>query len=135
MKRLIACVTFDFDALSGLVARGLTSPTPVSRGEFGAVAVPRILALLERFGVKTSFFIPGVVIDTYPAVCEQVVAAGHEIGHHGWAHIPPASQSPEEEEAGLVRGIERLRRLTGRKPAGYRSPSWDLSADTLRLLV
>jgi len=135
MKRLIACVTFDFDAMSGLVARGLTSPTPVSRGEFGAVAVPRILALLERFGVKTSFFIPGVVIDTYPAVCEQVVAAGHEIGHHGWAHIPPASQSPEEEEAGLVRGIERLRRLTGRKPAGYRSPSWDLSADTLRLLV
>jgi len=135
MKRLIACITFDFDAMSGLVARGLTSPTPVSRGEFGAVALPRILALLERFGIKTSFFIPGVVIDTYPALCDRIVAAGHEIGHHGWTHVPPANLKPEEEEAGLVRGIERIRQLTGRKPAGYRSPSWDLSADTVRLLL
>ena len=62
MKRLIACITFDFDAMSGLVARGLTSPTPVSRGEFGNVAVPRVLKLLNRFGIKTSFFIPGVVM-------------------------------------------------------------------------
>jgi peptidoglycan/xylan/chitin deacetylase (PgdA/CDA1 family) len=135
MKRLIACITFDFDAMSGLVARGLTSPTPVSRGEFGAIALPRILALLERFGVKTSFFIPGVVIDTYPKLCEQIVSAGHEIGHHGWTHVPPASLKPDEEEMGLARGIERLQKLTGRKPTGYRSPSWDLSADTVRLLV
>ena len=53
-QRLIACVTFDFDAMSGLVARGLTSATPVSRGEFGAVAMPRVLALLERFWIRTS---------------------------------------------------------------------------------
>ena len=135
MKRLIACVTFDFDAMSGLVARGLTSPTPVSRGEFGAVALPRILQLMERFGIKTSFFIPGVVIDTYPALCEAIVKAGHEVGHHGWTHVPPANLKPEEEEAGLVRGIERIRQLTGKVPVGYRSPSWDLSADTVRLLL
>jgi peptidoglycan/xylan/chitin deacetylase (PgdA/CDA1 family) len=106
MKRLIACITFDFDAMSGLVARGLTSATPVSRGEFGAVALPRILRLMERFGIKTSFFIP-----------------------------PPANLKPEEEEAGLVRGIERIRRLTGKVPVGYRSPSWDLSSETVRLLL
>jgi peptidoglycan/xylan/chitin deacetylase (PgdA/CDA1 family) len=135
MKRLVACITFDFDAMSGLVARGLTSPTPVSRGEFGAVALPRILALLDRFGIKTSFFIPGVVIDTYPELCERIVKAGHEVGHHGWTHVPPANLKPEEEEAGLVRGLERIQALTGRKPTGYRSPSWDLSADTVRLLL
>jgi hypothetical protein len=63
MARHIACITFDFDAMSGLVARGLTSPTPVSRGEFGAVALPRILDLLKRRGIPASFFIPGVIID------------------------------------------------------------------------
>lgn len=135
MKRLIACVTFDVDAMSGLVARGLTSATPVSRGEFDTVAVPRILALLDKFSIKTSFFIPGVVIETYPAMCESIVKAGHEIGHHGWTHVPPASLKPEEEEEGLERGLERIERLCGKRPVGYRSPSWDLSADSVRLLL
>ncbi len=135
MARHIACITFDFDAMSGLVARGLTSATPVSRGEFCAVAVPRVLALMERYGIKTSFFIPGVVIDTYPQVCEQIVAAGHEVGHHGWTHVPPASLKPEQEEADLVRGTERIVQLTGKKPVGYRSPSWDLSPITVPLLL
>jgi peptidoglycan/xylan/chitin deacetylase (PgdA/CDA1 family) len=134
-KRLIACVTFDFDAMSGMVARGLTSPTPVSRGEFGAVALPRILDLLARHGIRTSFFIPGVVIGTYPQLCERIVAQGHEVGNHGWTHVPPANLKPEEEEAGLVRANEGIARLTGRKPAGYRSPSWDLSPQTLGLLI
>jgi peptidoglycan/xylan/chitin deacetylase (PgdA/CDA1 family) len=116
MKRLIACISFDFDAMSGLVARGLTSATPVSRGEFGAVALPRILDLMKRFGIKTSFFIPGVVIDTYPALCERIVAEGHEVGHHGWTHVP-------------------VKQLTGKAPIGFRSPSWDLSPDTVRLLL
>jgi len=135
MARHIACITFDFDAMSGLVARGLTSATPVSRGEFCAVAVPRVLALMERYGIRTSFFIPGVVIDTYPQVCEKIVAAGHEVGHHGWTHVPPASLKPEQEEADLARGIERIVQLTGKKPRGYRSPSWDLSPVTLPLLL
>ncbi|QJR12084.1 Peptidoglycan deacetylase [Usitatibacter rugosus] len=134
-QRLIACVTFDVDAMSGLVARGLTSATPVSRGEFDTVAIPRILKLLDRYSIKTSFFIPGVVVDTYPAMCESIVKAGHEIGHHGWTHVPPANLKPEQEEAEMVRGLERLKQLTGKVPVGYRSPSWDLSADTVRLLL
>jgi peptidoglycan/xylan/chitin deacetylase (PgdA/CDA1 family) len=135
MKRLIACITFDFDAMSGLVARGLTSATPVSRGEFGAIALPRILDLMKRFGIKTSFFIPGVVIDTYPALCERIVAEGHEVGHHGWTHMPVSSLKPDEEEAALVRATERIKQLTGKVPVGFRSPSWDLSPDTVRLLL
>ncbi|MEI2416032.1 polysaccharide deacetylase [Orrella sp. JC864] len=134
-QRHIACLTFDFDAMSGLVARGLTTPTPVSRGEFGAVAVPRILSLLARYDAKASFFIPGVVIGTYPQVCEQIVRAGHEIGHHGWTHVPPSSLTLEQEEEGLARGTESIVRLTGKPPVGYRSPSWDLGPNTLALLL
>ncbi|MEB2400992.1 MAG: polysaccharide deacetylase [Alcaligenaceae bacterium] len=135
MNRHYACITFDFDAMSGLVARGLTTPTPVSRGEFGAVALPRILDLLKRYDIKASFFIPGVVIGTYPRECEQILACGHEIGHHGWTHVPPANLTPEQEEDGLIRGIEKIRELTGAAPRGYRSPSWDLSTSTVELLL
>ncbi len=135
MKQLMACLTFDFDAMSGLVARGMTTPTPVSRGEFGAVAVPRILELLKRHQIKSSFFVPGVVIGTYPQLCERIVAEGHELGNHGWTHMPPASLPPGLEEEGLIRGNEAIFKLTGKNPAGYRSPSWDLSDHTVGFLL
>jgi hypothetical protein len=64
-RKHIVCITFDFDAMSGFIARGLTSPTPISRGEFGAVAVPRILKLLAKYRVPASFFIPGFTLETY----------------------------------------------------------------------
>jgi peptidoglycan/xylan/chitin deacetylase (PgdA/CDA1 family) len=128
-------MTFDFDAMSGMIARGLTTATPVSRGEFGPVAVPRILALLEEYGVRTTWFIPGFTIETYPAQCETVLAAGHEIAHHGWTHMPPNDMTREQEEAGLVRGNEAIKRLSGRNARGYRSPSWDLSPHSIELLL
>jgi peptidoglycan/xylan/chitin deacetylase (PgdA/CDA1 family) len=135
MTRHIACISFDFDAMSGFIARGLTSPTPISRGEFGAVAVPRILALLRKYSVRCTWFIPGHTLETYPAQCRQVVEAGHEIGHHGWSHVPPNDLDYSQEEEGLARANEQIRKLTGRKARGYRSPSWDLSPSSVRLLL
>jgi peptidoglycan/xylan/chitin deacetylase (PgdA/CDA1 family) len=135
MARHIVCLTFDFDAMSGFIARGMTTPTPISRGEFGVVASERILALLRRHEVPTTWFIPGHTIETYPAASAKVVEAGHEIGHHGWTHVPPANLSREAEEAGLVRGNEAIKKLSGQVARGYRSPSWDLSPHTIELLL
>lgn len=135
MSRHIACLTFDFDAMTGFAARGQTSPTPISRGEFGAVGAARLLELLARYGLKASFFVPGIVLKTYPETCGRIAEAGHEIGHHGWSHVPPADLSREKEEEGLVRGNEAIAALTGREARGYRSPSWDLSAHTVDLLL
>ena len=136
MPRHIACLTFDFDAMSGFIARGMTSPSALSRGEFGAdVAAPRLLALLARYGVPASWYIPGHTLESYPDVCVRVLEAGHEIGHHGWTHVPPASLSREQEEEGLERANEQIRKLTGRPARGYRSPSWDLSTDSVALLL
>jgi peptidoglycan/xylan/chitin deacetylase (PgdA/CDA1 family) len=135
MARHIVCLTFDFDAMSGWVARGMTTPTPISRGEFGAVGARRILALLERYALRASWFVPGVIIETYPEICARIVAAGHEIGHHGWSHVPPAALGRDQEEAGLIRGNEAIERLCGRRARGYRSPAWDLSPHTIDLLL
>jgi peptidoglycan/xylan/chitin deacetylase (PgdA/CDA1 family) len=135
MPRHIACLTFDFDVMAGWVARGMITPTPISRGEFGIVGAKRILALLEKYAIRTTWFVPGVIIETYPKVCARVVEGGHEIGHHGWTHVPPAALSREQEREGLALGNQAIARLCGRKARGYRSPAWDLSPDTVDLLL
>src|SRR6478735_9334314 len=128
VPRHIVCLTFDFDTQSGFIARGMTTPTPLSRGEFGLVGARRILALLKSSGIRATWFVPGFTIESHPAACEAVA-------HDSWAHVPPAQQSREEEEADLVRANEAIARLTGRKARGYRSPSWDLSENTIDLLL
>ena len=135
MSRHIVCLTFDFDTQSGFIARGMTTPTPLSRGEFGLVGARRILALLKSFGLRATWFVPGFTIESHPRACEAVVQEGHEVAHHSWAHVPPAQQSREEEEADLVRANGAIARLTGRKARGYRSPSWDMSENTIDLLL
>jgi peptidoglycan/xylan/chitin deacetylase (PgdA/CDA1 family) len=136
VPRHIVCLTFDFDTQSGFIARGMTTPTPLSRGEFGATtACPRILSFLKKRGIKATWFTPGFTIESWPQQCAAVVEGGHEIGHHSWAHIPNANQTLEEEEADLARANENIRKLTGRTARGYRSPSWDLSPHTIDLLI
>lgn len=135
MDQHLVCITFDFDAMSGFISRGMTSPTPISRGEFGPVAVPRILALLRKYKVPTTWFIPGHTLETYPDQSKMAFDAGHEIGHHGWTHMPPNDMSLEEEEDGLVRGNEQIHKLTSQNARGYRSPSWDLSPNSVELML
>jgi peptidoglycan-N-acetylglucosamine deacetylase len=135
MSEQLVCLSFDFDAMSGFVSRGMITPTPVSRGEFGAVGVDRLLKLLSSRQILASWFIPGVVIGTYPDLCQRIVDAGHEIGHHGWTHDTPASMDRAQERDALLRGNEAIERISGQLARGYRSPSWDLSPHTIELLL
>jgi peptidoglycan/xylan/chitin deacetylase (PgdA/CDA1 family) len=135
MPKRIVCLSFDFDAVSGWISRGLTTPSPMSRGEFGLVGARRILVLLKKYGIKSTWFIPGHTIESFPVRAAEVVGAGHEVAHHGWTHVPPAKMQEDEEEEGLLRGIEAIKKLSGRAPRGYRSPSWDLSPRTIDLLI
>ena len=97
--------------------------------------MPRILKLLDRYQVPASFFIPGHTLETYPRESRMVADAGCEIGHHGWTHVPPAMMTRENEEEGLVRANEQIKKLTGKYARGYRSPSWDLSPHSVRLFL
>jgi peptidoglycan-N-acetylglucosamine deacetylase len=135
MPRHIVCLTFDFDAISGWIARELTTPTPISRGEFAVVGAERVLRLLEAQRIASTWFIPAHTIATYPDACAAVHAAGHEIAHHGDVHEAPGKLTRDEEDAILARGNAAIERLTGRKARGYRSPSWDLSRSSVELML
>lgn len=134
MPRHIACLSFDFDTWSGFASRGMTTPTPTSRGEFGVIGAERIRKLLKERQIKSSWYIPGVVIETYPEACAAVVEGGHEIGHHGYSHVPPAWLEAQREADEFGRAMDCIAKLTGGKPAGYRSPSWDISDRTIDLI-
>ena len=135
MARSLVCLTFDFDAVSLPMAQGQTTPTAISRGEFGVVGATRLLALLRRHAIPATWFVPGLTIDTYPDACRAIVDAGHEIGHHGYDHVPPQSLAREAEADQLARGNDAIERIAGRRARGYRSPAWDLSASSVELLL
>lgn len=126
----------DFDAHSVWPGSyGIKSPGYLSRGEFGAdVGAPRLLRLFRTYDIRTTWFTPTHTMETFPASFEAVMEHGHEIGAHGCLHerIGPLEESAER--ALLERQIGLHKQIVGKRPRGYRSPSWDFSDHTLALL-
>lgn len=137
-RRCAASFTFDFDAEEvwiGESAANANRPGVLSQGSYGAkVAVPLLLDLLERCQVRASFFVPGRVAERHPERVSAIVAAGHELAHHGYTHTSPSALTRDEEEAELVKGLEVLKSF-GTEISGYRSPSWEFSPHTTSLLM
>ncbi|MEE9277213.1 MAG: polysaccharide deacetylase [Dehalococcoidia bacterium] len=137
--RCVVLLSFDVDGPSPMINRNpavAQMPSTMSMGDYGpTVAVPRILDLLAEYGVPASCYFPGWIAERFPKVVERVAAAGHEIAHHGYLHEPPATLSRQEEAAVLDRTLEILEKITGARPRGYRSPSWELSEHSLELLA
>ncbi len=137
-KEILCAFGIDIDAVAGWLGSygGEDSPCDISRGMFsGEVGVPRLVRLFDKFGIKTSWFIPGHSIETFPDQCKMVVDAGHEIGMHGYSHENPIAMTPEQEEAVMDRCIDLIERLSGRRPTGYVAPWWEFSNVTNELLL
>jgi peptidoglycan-N-acetylglucosamine deacetylase len=135
--RVAVCLSFDVDNESYLLARGETSATTLSAADFGAeTGLPRILTLLDRHQVPASFFIPAVSALLHPEMIPAILKSGrHEIAVHGWIHeYPPTIADAAEEERLLNQAIQFLTKATGRRPVGYRAPSWAFSDHTLELV-
>jgi peptidoglycan-N-acetylglucosamine deacetylase len=137
-KEILCAFGVDVDAVAGWLGSygGEDSPDDISRGLFaGEVGVPRLLSMLDRFGIKATFFTPGHSIETFPDQIKAVVAAGHEIGAHGYSHENPIAMTPEQEEAVLDHCIGLITKLTGKPPSGYVAPWWEFSNVTNELLL
>jgi peptidoglycan/xylan/chitin deacetylase (PgdA/CDA1 family) len=142
-KTAAAAFTFDVDAESavlwnaseGIEAVGARMSVMSHQAYGPLVGVPRILELLERHQIASTFFVPGHTADRYPQAIRSIVAAGHEIAHHGYLHEQPTALTLEQEIDVLDRGLAALADVAGVRPSGYRAPMWDLSWRTPALLA
>ena len=132
--RCAVAFSFDSDHETNELRDGGTSIGRMSQGQYGnRQGVPRILSALAKHDAKATFFVPAVAALLYEDEQRRVVAEGHEIGIHGWIH-ELNSQLPYETERDLMfRAADTLERITGVRPVGMRTPSWDFSPDTLRI--
>jgi len=137
--RAAAAFTFDVDAESAILAdspaaaRRLSVMTHQAYGPL--TGLPRLLRILERHGIRATFFVPGYTAERYPDVVRSIRDAGHEIGHHGYLHEPVTDLSPEAEERALLRGLDALDRVAGVRPLGWRGPNWEVSHSTAGILA
>lgn len=136
-SRVAVCLSFDDDNESYLLAAGNTSPTALSAADFGAQAgLGRILAVLDKYQIPSTFFIPAVSALLHPEMIPAIQKSGrHEIGVHGWIHEnPPSVGGAAEEERLLRQAIDYLTKAIGKRPVGYRAPSWNFSDSTLAII-
>jgi peptidoglycan/xylan/chitin deacetylase (PgdA/CDA1 family) len=135
-KNVSVCLSFDFDAISVWIGTMRAKSLSVtSRGEFGKVGAERLLDTLTRYDIPSTWFVPGHTIDTFPTTVQQIVDAGHEIGHHGYCHENIGVLSLDEGRHVMERGSACVRRLTGKDPVGFRCPGGSLTPPLLALLL
>jgi peptidoglycan/xylan/chitin deacetylase (PgdA/CDA1 family) len=132
--RLTVALTFDHDAIAAEVWRG-DGPVLRSRGEFGPrVGAPRLLELLARHDIASTWFVPGHTLETFPESVRAVHEAGHELACHGWFHEDLAELEAAEQRDILERGRDAIAAVRGSPPAGFRAPYWSLAEGTLELV-
>ena len=131
------CFTVDVDAHSPLLWNLRDDPAPrllghMEQRSFGPrVGIWRLLELLQRVGIKGSFFVPAVVAESYPELLPAFVERGHEIGLHGYFHEIVAHISDAEFSGALDASLELFHRQVGVVPKGFRSPAWEMTAHML----
>lgn len=135
--RVAVLLSFDVDNETIWLRNNDTSIGGLSQGEYGArVALRRILDLLDTHDIPASFFGPAVSFSLAPQMIEMIQASGrHEIGVHGWIHERNATLQRSDEERLLNKAVARMTELIGKRPVGYRAPSWNFSDNTLSLLL
>ncbi len=137
-KNIKVCYGVDIDAVAGWLGRPTRADSicDISRGVYAAqVGIQNLFDVFKRYAIKTTCFIPGHTIETFKNECKWIVDEGHEIALHGYSHENVSAMSAEQEEKVLIHTIDIIKDFTGKKPVGYRSPSWEFSRVTADLLV
>jgi peptidoglycan/xylan/chitin deacetylase (PgdA/CDA1 family) len=136
MPSCTACFTFDNMGEAADIGAGrLDGPLPRGADASLATGYPAIFALLERTGVRATFFVEGWNGLHHPEAVREIVARGHELGMHGWLHEDWGALPPDTERALATRATEALARAAGAAPRGFRAPGGARTAYTERLLL
>jgi peptidoglycan/xylan/chitin deacetylase (PgdA/CDA1 family) len=129
-------LSFDSDHDSSELRDGGRSVGRLSWGQYGnRVGVPRILDLLRKYDAPATFYVPAVVALLYPDEQKRIVSSGHEIGIHGWIHELNSLLKGEDERELMFRSADALEKITGIRPVGIRTPSWDFSPETMKIII
>jgi peptidoglycan/xylan/chitin deacetylase (PgdA/CDA1 family) len=132
--RVAVALSFDSDHETSTLRAGERSPGKLSQGQFGnRQGVPRIRRLLEKHQIPATFFVPAVVALLHPDEQRGLVETGHEVGIHGWIHERNSILTPATERDLQMRAADVLEQVTGKRPVGIRTPSWDFSEHTLAI--
>lgn len=137
-KEILVSFGVDVDAVAGWLGSygGQDSPNDISRGVFaGAVGAPRLLTFFDRLDMRTTWFVPGHSLETFPAEMQAVMDAGHEIGLHGYSHENPTELSREQERDILEYTMSITEQAWGQRPRGYVAPWWEVGPQTIELLL
>lgn len=128
-------LSFDADHETIPLRDNDESPMRISQGQYGArQGVPRIRRLLAKHGAPATFFYPAVSALLHPEEVRGVADEGHEIGIHSWIHEANTSLPPGVERDLTFRAADTLEKLSGRRPVGIRTASWDFSVDTMGII-
>jgi peptidoglycan/xylan/chitin deacetylase (PgdA/CDA1 family) len=136
--RCAASFSFDVDAESAMLGVDPSHAdrmSAISHQAYGPLTgVPRLLKILARHGITSTFFVPGYTAVRYPDVISSIVEHGHEIAHHGYLHEAMRGKTEQQEADILDRGLDVLESVTGLRPIGYRAPMWELNWHSPKLL-
>lgn len=92
---------------------------------WGSDKTEKILDLLDRYGVKATFFLVGFWIEENPELTKEIMARGHCIGNHSQDHPHLPSLGKERMEAQIESVNVSLEKLTGQRPLFFRPPFGD----------
>jgi peptidoglycan/xylan/chitin deacetylase (PgdA/CDA1 family) len=132
--KVAVALSFDSDHETQTLRWGQHSPGKLSQGEYGnRVGVPRVLDVLKKYHAQATFFVPAVIAMLYPDEQKRVIAEGHEVAIHSWIHELNSALAPEDERELQMRSANKLEEITGVRPVGIRTPSWDFSQHTMEI--
>lgn len=135
LPRLTFCLTIGMDALSLWVTSfKSTNASMISRGEMDITGTHRVLDLMDRYGIKSTFLVPGHTALAYPDLIRHIVDQGHELAYHGWMHEDARDFDIAGQRLVFERGLEALDHVAGVRPRGHVAPAWNMSEHTMDLV-
>jgi polysaccharide deacetylase family protein (PEP-CTERM system associated) len=128
--RATLLLSVDYEDWHQLVRRRVGASNWREPGPALARETDAMLALFDELHARATFFVLGMAARAHPELLDRIVAAGHEIGCHGDAHLPVHAQTPDDFAADLRAAKATIEDLTGRTPVGYRAPAFSITASS-----